>query len=380
MCMIVCKLMLCDCGANTVLIKAHLHQGPPGTNESQSRLVTCVHHSPFALSEVSVIACRCSTAPVATAESVMESVLEVAHKAIAISGKARLHLWTSTLARPSRSAGTMHARHASGLMIACRNVQEWRRSEDMRMHSQYAGACCIAEFLEANAEELVGIVFATLPVYRDSVSRRAVVGFLREAVAASDAFLKTFAAALIRCDPAKRSNQVHRQFDEHITSAYQLIYKWVCHPLICTMSTDSPCCTQECIVLLSWNDLLLQQLRLPAAAKAAARIVISQVGLLDSLLGHPKWPRIARLAGAVLRDKPALLDDYVGVARSGEVFAMEQPRRIKMLGLAEGCLPPRRAVQLPMLQQHAATQNCSTDCYRLACRGQLGAVAPRKQP
>lgn len=75
------------------------------------------------------------------------------------------------------------------------------------MHPQDVCACN-AEFLETNAAELVGIVFATLPVYRDAASRRAVIGFLREAVAASDAFLKTFAAALIRCDPTKRSNQV----------------------------------------------------------------------------------------------------------------------------------------------------------------------------
>jgi hypothetical protein len=76
---------------------------------------------------------------------------------------------------------------------------------------------------------------------------------------------------------------------------------------------------QECIVLLSWNDLLLWQLRLPAAAKAAARIVISQLIVLDSLVTHRKWPRITQRAGAVLRDKPTLLDDYVGAARAGRL-------------------------------------------------------------
>lgn len=78
---------------------------------------------------------------------------------------------------------------------------------------------------------------------------------------------------------------------------------------------------QECIVLLSWNDLLLWQLRLPAAAKAAARVVNSQLSVLDSLVTYRKWPRITQRAGAVLRDKPTLLDDYVGAARAGDTAA-----------------------------------------------------------
>lgn len=86
-------------------------------------------------------------------------------------------------------------------------------------------------------------------------------------------------------------------------------------------------------MLLWWNDLLLRQLRLPAAAKAAARVVISQVGLLDSLCGHPDWPRIARVAGRLLREKPALLDDYVAAARSGEMFAEVHLRHINMFVL-----------------------------------------------
>ena len=71
-------------------------------------------------------------------------------------------------------------------------------------------------------------------------------------------------------------------------------------------------------MLLAWNDLLLWQLRLPAAAKAAARVVSSQLSVLDSLVTYRRWPRITQRAGAVLRDKPTLLDDYVGAARAGD--------------------------------------------------------------
>lgn len=74
-------------------------------------------------------------------------------------------------------------------------------------------------------------------------------------------------------------------------------------------------------MLLSWNDLLLWQLRLPAAAKAAARVVTSQLSVLDSLVAERKWPRITQRAGAVLRAKPALLDEYVGAARAGDTAA-----------------------------------------------------------
>lgn len=73
-------------------------------------------------------------------------------------------------------------------------------------------------------------------------------------------------------------------------------------------------------MLLGWNSLLLQQLRLPAAAKAAARLVGSQAGLLDSLSDSgPPWSRVAAAPAAVLKAKPALLSDYTAlVTSSGE--------------------------------------------------------------
>lgn len=187
-----------------------------------------------------------------------------------------------------------------------------------------------AEFLEANASELVGIVFATVPIYLDEASRRAVVGFLREAIAASDTFLKAFAAALIKCDPAKRSMQVSSAVNlqtatiqhQHVTDR-TLCMQYVRRTINGSSHDRSvlPHTTQECVALLSWNSLLLRQLRLPAAAKAAARVVASQSGLLDSLLPHPQWARIAREPSSVLREKPALLEDYVAVARTGEQLA-----------------------------------------------------------
>lgn len=74
---------------------------------------------------------------------------------------------------------------------------------------------------------------------------------------------------------------------------------------------------QECFVLLRWNSLLLQQLRMPAAAKAAARLISSQAGLLDSLNdGGPPWSRVCAVATAVLRSKPILINDYLFVATS----------------------------------------------------------------
>ena len=199
-----------------------------------------------------------------------------------------------------------------------------------------------AEFLEANAAELVGIVFATLPIYRDAQSRQAVLGFLREAIAASDVFLKAFAAALIKCDPAKRSQQViscwnihkwrfncKKSFNVFYASVFYNMMRacmhggWPTAQQLATLPASMPQlsreatrCAQECVVLLSWNSLLLRQLRLPAAAKAAARVVASQAGLLDALLVRPEWQRIAALPGGVLREKPALLDDYVAVARA----------------------------------------------------------------
>ncbi len=67
-------------------------------------------------------------------------------------------------------------------------------------------------------------------------------------------------------------------------------------------------------MLLGWNSMLLQQLRLPAAAKAAVRLIGSQAGLLDSLNdGGPPWSRVAAAPAAVLRAKPVLLSDYTAV-------------------------------------------------------------------
>ena len=66
----------------------------------------------------------------------------------------------------------------------------------------------LADFLDEHAAELVHVVFATAPIYVDARSQRLVKAFLLEAIAASDVFLRTFAAALIKFNPSKRSKQV----------------------------------------------------------------------------------------------------------------------------------------------------------------------------
>lgn len=66
-----------------------------------------------------------------------------------------------------------------------------------------------ADYVDEHAAELVHVVFATAPIYVDARSQRLVKAFLQEAIANSDSFLRAFAAALIKIDPAKRSKQVH---------------------------------------------------------------------------------------------------------------------------------------------------------------------------
>ena len=65
-----------------------------------------------------------------------------------------------------------------------------------------------ADFIDEHAAQFVNVVFATAPIYADARSQRLVKAFLQEAIAASDVFLRSFAAALIKFDPSKRSKQV----------------------------------------------------------------------------------------------------------------------------------------------------------------------------
>jgi hypothetical protein len=85
-------------------------------------------------------------------------------------------------------------------------------------------------------------MFDTLPLYGDLASQRAVLATLRTALA-SETFLKTFAAMLLRADGAHVSRQ-------------------------------------ETFILFLWSCALLQALQLPAGAKAAQKIMDRQVGIV----------------------------------------------------------------------------------------------------
>lgn len=93
--------------------------------------------------------------------------------------------------------------------------------------------------VEGSAASWCSTLIQTLPLYNDRASRRAVLGVLRTALR-NETFLKTFTAMLVRTDGSKVSRQ------------------------------DS--CT-----LFMWSCAVLQELQLPAALKAAQKIMECQV-------------------------------------------------------------------------------------------------------
>lgn len=103
-------------------------------------------------------------------------------------------------------------------------------------------------FVESNAAQLSSTIFSTLPLYSDLPSQRAVLATLRIALS-NETFLKTFAASLLRTDGAKVSRQ-------------------------------------ESFILFLWSSAVLQALQLPAAAKAALKLLERQVRLLGATQGR----------------------------------------------------------------------------------------------
>ena len=93
--------------------------------------------------------------------------------------------------------------------------------------------------LDSSAARLCGLLFQTLPVYGDLASQKAVLATVRSALG-NETFLRTFAATLLRTDGARVSRQ-------------------------------------ESFILFLWSCAVLQVLQLPAAAKAALKLLERQV-------------------------------------------------------------------------------------------------------
>ena len=90
-------------------------------------------------------------------------------------------------------------------------------------------------------------------------------------------------------------------------------------------------------MLLRWSCLALEQLRLPAAAKAAARITAAQADPLEvlSAAGGVLWAAAARVPSRLLAVKPELLPEYLatakstGAMRTSIAMASRRKRRMK---------------------------------------------------
>ena len=93
-----------------------------------------------------------------------------------------------------------------------------------------------------------GLLFQTLPVYGDLASQKAVLATVRTALS-NETFLKTFAATLLRTDGARVSRQ-------------------------------------ESFILFLWSSAVLRMLQLPAAAKAALKLLERQVISHGELAGY----------------------------------------------------------------------------------------------
>lgn len=104
--------------------------------------------------------------------------------------------------------------------------------------------------VEGSAASWCSTLFQALPLYTDLASQRAVLRLLRVALR-NETFLKTFAATLMRTDGARISRQ------------------------------------ENCILFL-WSSAAIQALQLPAALKAAQKLMERQVRatLLYSAVNH----------------------------------------------------------------------------------------------
>ncbi len=93
--------------------------------------------------------------------------------------------------------------------------------------------------LDTHSAELAQLIIATLPLYGDADSQRAVMVALRPALH-HEGFVRAFAAGLVRLDPAR-------------------------------------CTRGECQVVVAWTCALVPALELPGAKKAVVKIAERQV-------------------------------------------------------------------------------------------------------
>jgi hypothetical protein len=125
----------------------------------------------------------------------------------------------------------------------------------------------------------VALFFATLPTYIDKRSQQAVLSALGEALR-SDDFLKAFTAQLVKHGSDR---------------------------------TQPP--AQTAFTLLEWSCALLLRLDTAAAKKACGKVIELQSALLDVLIADDaKWRPAACVVARLLRQRPALLPEYLEVA------------------------------------------------------------------
>lgn len=140
-----------------------------------------------------------------------------------------------------------------------------------------------AGFLSDHSAELAALVLETLPAYELKAQQRAVNQWVRSALA-DEAFLKAFAAVLLKACAAKQP-------------------------------------PQNAFKLLEWSCLVLE--RLPSGStKAVQKLIEAQGGLLDILFHissshvgqQQRWQAAKRAVFRLLRNKPELFADYLAVA------------------------------------------------------------------
>ena len=71
-------------------------------------------------------------------------------------------------------------------------------------------------------------------------------------------------------------------------------------------------------MLLRWSSMVLEHLQLPAAAKAANRIIAAQAVPLETLSASNSvpWAAVVRAPNRLLSAEPALLPEYIAAATS----------------------------------------------------------------
>ena len=129
-------------------------------------------------------------------------------------------------------------------------------------------ALCGAEVSPEAQEALCSAAFASLPVHTQLSSQRAVLACLQAGLAESSAFLKAFAAALVK--------QVRLLAGTGTAPGYGAR---VCQAVLKARfgPQDAHRAPQQALQQLAWSCAILRSLDLSVAAKAAARLVQRQV-------------------------------------------------------------------------------------------------------